>query len=386
MPTVRELAREYDEILVPRMMRHRRRGGLGGAGDTTAPTLTLPLGLPLGDTSGYLGVTTNEGNGTLYYVVTTSATPPSAAQVKAGQNDGGTAAVYAGNQVISSTGAKEATATGLSSATAYYAYFMHEDALGNQSNVSAATVFTTLTTGTSDTSFDDLMAAASVAPSNLRKGYIARFIGAVYVAGVWAKRDAIWVWGAHDAQFGRLNWKNPSLFACSEVNSPTFTTDRGYAGNGTTSYIDTGWDPANNGSKWLQNDAQIDVYVRTSMGGTGGFGGRTGFANTIRNAGCRINNSGSEISGMSGTLPYFAFGRRIINTTVTVGVDGVQQNSGAQNSGALSSVDFALGAVAGSFTTGQGFAGSVGGYLDDTENAAWYAAIHDLAVALGADT
>ena len=32
----------------------------------------------------------------------------------------------------------------------------------------------------------------------------------------------------------------------TEVNSPTFTADLGYAGNGTTSYLNTGWDPSNN--------------------------------------------------------------------------------------------------------------------------------------------
>jgi hypothetical protein len=111
------------------------------APDVTAPTLTLPLGSQLATTTANLGVTTNEANGTLYYVVTTSATPPTAAQVKAGQNNSGTAAMYAGSQAISSTGAKTATATGVT-AGSRYAYYMHEDAAANQSTVSASATWT----------------------------------------------------------------------------------------------------------------------------------------------------------------------------------------------------------------------------------------------------
>lgn len=124
-----------------------RFGGMGAGGgsavDITAPTLSSPTDVAASDTTASLGVTTNEANGTLYYVVTTSATPPSAAQVKAGQNNAGTAAVYAGSQAITSTGVKTATATGLTAVTAYYTYFMHEDAAANQSSVSAANGFTT---------------------------------------------------------------------------------------------------------------------------------------------------------------------------------------------------------------------------------------------------
>jgi hypothetical protein len=110
--------------------------------DTTAPTLAAPLGSQIGSTTtASLGVTTNEANGTLYYVVTTSATPPTAAQVKAGQNNSGTAALYAGSQVIISAGAKTATATGITVGTRY-AYYMHEDASANQSTVSASSSWT----------------------------------------------------------------------------------------------------------------------------------------------------------------------------------------------------------------------------------------------------
>lgn len=111
--------------------------------DVTAPTLSNPTDTKTGQTTATLTVDTNEANGTLYAVATTSATPPSAAQVKLGQDNSGVAAAYAGNQAIGSTGTKNFSTTGLASGTAYTGFFMHEDAAANQSTVSAANGFTT---------------------------------------------------------------------------------------------------------------------------------------------------------------------------------------------------------------------------------------------------
>jgi large repetitive protein len=117
--------------------------------DVTAPGLTGATAEGAGTTTGTGAVDTNEGNGTLYFVVTTSATPPSAAQVKAGQNHLGAAATDSGSQSVSVSGTQTITGgfTGLTAATAYYAYFMHEDAAANQSTVVAAAVFETFGVG-----------------------------------------------------------------------------------------------------------------------------------------------------------------------------------------------------------------------------------------------
>lgn len=115
--------------------------------DTTPPTLSSPTGAATGSTTATVGATTDEANGTLYAVVTTSATQPSVAQIKAGQNDGGTAAAYASSQAISSTGAKTFSATGLTASTAYYAHFVHADSAGNNSNRVSSSSFTTSAAG-----------------------------------------------------------------------------------------------------------------------------------------------------------------------------------------------------------------------------------------------
>lgn len=111
--------------------------------DATAPTLSSPTDIANGTTAGTLSVTTDEGNGTLYWVVTQSTTAPSAAQVIAGTDHTDSAADASGNQAVSATGVQNVSATGLVTATNYYSYFVHRDAVGNTSTVAAADGFNT---------------------------------------------------------------------------------------------------------------------------------------------------------------------------------------------------------------------------------------------------
>lgn len=142
------------------------------AGDVTAPTLSSPTATQTGATTATLGVTTNEANGTLYGVITTSATPPTATQVELGQNNAGTSASYAGNQTITTTGAKTFSATGLTASTVYYSYFMHKDAAANRSTVSAATSITT-------------SAALSTVADNFNRANSTTSLGTASDGGTW---------------------------------------------------------------------------------------------------------------------------------------------------------------------------------------------------------
>jgi hypothetical protein len=108
-----------------------------------APQLSNQAAVPISATQANISVTTDSANGTLYFVVTKSATPPTAAQVKLGQNDLGAAAIFAANLPITSTGNKVVTATPLVTATQYWAYFMHEVPPSEQSLVAASMPFTT---------------------------------------------------------------------------------------------------------------------------------------------------------------------------------------------------------------------------------------------------
>lgn len=103
----------------------------GGGGDTTPPTLTSPTGTSTGTTTASGSVSTNEANGTLYYLASTNASE-SAATVKA-----------ASSQAVSATGTQSVSFTGLTAATTYYAHYVHRDAAGNDSAVASSASFTT---------------------------------------------------------------------------------------------------------------------------------------------------------------------------------------------------------------------------------------------------
>lgn len=111
--------------------------------DVTAPTLSSPTDAANGATGGTLSVSTNEGNGTLFWVVTGSATAPSQAQVAAGQDHAGAAAAASGSLAVSATGVQNVSATGLTASTGYFAHFMHRDAATNDSTVASGDGFTT---------------------------------------------------------------------------------------------------------------------------------------------------------------------------------------------------------------------------------------------------
>lgn len=115
----------------------------GNAVDSTDPVLSSPSMASVTATTGVPTVTTNEGNGTLYYAVLTSGGSATDAQIKAGTG-GNIVAGKAGNQAVTTTGVQTFSAvTGLTAGTDYEVVFLQTDLAGNDSAQSQAS-FTTL--------------------------------------------------------------------------------------------------------------------------------------------------------------------------------------------------------------------------------------------------
>lgn len=107
--------------------------------DVTAPIISSPTFSDLQQTTVDLGVTTDEGNGTLYWFISASATAPSIADLKAG-----TGAVASGNQAVSGVGVQAVNNAGtLVADTLYYGHLLHADASVNNSNIVSTTQFRT---------------------------------------------------------------------------------------------------------------------------------------------------------------------------------------------------------------------------------------------------
>lgn len=116
---------------------------------------------------------------------------------------------------------------------------------------------------------DALLAAMSVQPDATRAGHIDTLIIDLKTAGVWTKMRRLYVPVAHDEQAGRLDWKNPGTGTLATVNAPIFTTDRGFSGNGTTSYLTSNFIPSTDGGNYLQNDNHAAVWIGTEVNNSG---------------------------------------------------------------------------------------------------------------------
>ena len=107
--------------------------------DEIAPNLASPLDGATGTNSATLSVLTDEGNGTLYWYLSTSSTPPDSASLVAGIG-----AVTSGLRPVTAPGEQVVTITGLSAGTGYFSHFLHRDGAGNESAVISGDGFATV--------------------------------------------------------------------------------------------------------------------------------------------------------------------------------------------------------------------------------------------------
>jgi hypothetical protein len=103
-------------------------------------------------------------------------------------------------------------------------------------------------------------------------------------AGIWQKLDTFGVFATDgNSTFARIDWIR--LVTMSEFNSPTFTTNSGFKGNGTSAYIDTGFN-SQVGPNYTLNNAS--------------FGYKLYAARTTTNAAENIYGNGND--GLSAYL------------------------------------------------------------------------------------
>lgn len=136
---------------------------------------------------------------------------------------------------------------------------------------------------------EDLVAAFTTPPSDAWKEAYDDFIGALKTGDIWDDLDAMWIMRAPDSQAGKLEAKSAgaSFTLVDTGHAPTFTAARGWAGNGTSQYLDTTWDPTNNGVNFTLNSATMGVYLEPSVG-----------ADTASNSAIAIGEGGTTNTGM----------------------------------------------------------------------------------------
>lgn len=134
-----------------------------------------------------------------------------------------------------------------------------------------------------DTDYQAVLDRASslgyTAPSSGQQTLQNTLVTDLKTAGVWDKLDLFYVFATDgDSDYATLNWKAPSSFQLTKTNSPTFTTNEGFAQSG-TAYLDTGYNLLTDGTNYTQDDAGMfgafPTLSSTSQTNNRPFGGDT---------------------------------------------------------------------------------------------------------------
>jgi hypothetical protein len=82
-------------------------------------------------------------------------------------------------------------------------------------------------------------------------------------AGVWSKLDAFSVFATDgDADFALIDWVR--LTTQTATNSPSFTANQGYAGDGVSAYISSNYTQSTDAVNWVSPNGSWGIYVRTA--------------------------------------------------------------------------------------------------------------------------
>ena len=77
--------------------------------------------------------------------------------------------------------------------------------------------------------------------------------------------DRLWIHGLSNNIAARTSFVNPLSTIISAVNGPTFTPNLGYTGDGTSSYLNTNFNPATQGVKYTLNSASGFTYIQQDI-------------------------------------------------------------------------------------------------------------------------
>jgi hypothetical protein len=109
--------------------------------------------------------------------------------------------------------------------------------------------------------FDEL----SPQPSYNFKKAINDFILQLKSDSNWDKLDRLWLFATEHQAHAEVSLKNPSSTRVTEVNSPTWTADKGYSGNTSSQYINTNFNASTEGVNYQLNNSSFGVYCTTNV-------------------------------------------------------------------------------------------------------------------------
>jgi hypothetical protein len=229
--------------------------------------------------------------------------------------------------------------------------------------------------------------------SDVRLKVVDDLIAGLKSDGVWAKLDRLWLHAGENQASGLTDLVATSL--ATTVNSPAFTTDRGFQGDASTQYINTGFDPTVGTNTYLQNSAHFSAWAVTARSaGSGGLMGNDG-SNTNAyftysgdgNIYGRINESGgTPAQGVPGTSTGLIMVNRSGASASQIYLNGSLFSSPNSASAARTAAAFAILAIDSTGTNKtncQCAMSSAGGSLSSTDVTNFYNRLRTYMTAVG---
>lgn len=211
--------------------------------------------------------------------------------------------------------------------------------------------------------------------------------------------DIMYILAAETEQAALLNAVNPGTHNATNVNSVAFEASRGMTGNGTSSYLNTNYNPNTQAVNFLLNSASFGIYSRTDiieskidMGMTDGstrcqIMSRSGFPGASPQYG--VNFNGTEIIAVADSLSLGVANRSASNS-LQYYKTGVSIDTGTSVSTTIPNQNFAICAWLSSgtpsfFSTRQYAFAFAGRSMDATEQSDFYDAVQTFMAAIGAN-
>lgn len=245
-------------------------------------------------------------------------------------------------------------------------------------------------------------------PSAARKGLVNNLIVAAKDNGWWAETDALHLMAfglgdpgdttANDASAALINLRQDA-YHLTAFSGPTFTTDRGYAGNGTSAYLSTNFNPTTAAAANFQrDDANFAIWSLTAAAGAvsdaGYYGGANGvtiqcrdgtnnFTGRINQASVAASAGNTDGKGLYEVDRNAASGTGAIASRKNGAVVTTNTTSEASTALVNASLQY-LRYGTSSYSARQFAVGLIGGHLTDTHAAHRYSDILAYLQAVGA--
>lgn len=163
--------------------------------------------------------------------------------------------------------------------------------------------------------------------------------------GVWAKLDALWICAAADEATALTNLVSSSFGSTN--NGAAFSADHGFTGDGSSDYVDTGFNPVSAAGHYVQDSASFGYYDRTSavsgvpiaMGANDGSNVAHIQLQSGGLATCVVNAGGGDVFFPSGTAQGMMIATRTDATTSKIYANGSLATSGTGSASSTGSVN-----------------------------------------------